>query len=261
MAAKLWLKLTVEEIARELERTSTVLLPLGVTEQHGYHLPLAVDVYNAEMICARASEQTGCLVAPTLNYAFSGGELPGTINISPQVYGLLIMEILRELCRHGLRHLILVAGHGGTDNTHAIKSAAEMFLRLNPQFADRNLAVFLFWEYSPTFLEIAAQGDFHAAWAETSLMLHWAGEEVRRERMVLDEPEFAALMRTDQDAYEAREQRVEHRAVIARRYQSPRMKVGVMGYPERASAELGETIAREAVAGLVELIRAMEAVG
>jgi len=66
MSAKLWLKLTVEEIARELEQTPTALLPLGVTEQHGYHLPLAVDVYNTEMICTRASEQTGCLVIPPL---------------------------------------------------------------------------------------------------------------------------------------------------------------------------------------------------
>ncbi|HEY3396033.1 MAG TPA: creatininase family protein [Armatimonadota bacterium] len=258
MPARLWTDLTVEEFAQALGETSTALLPLGVTEQHGFHLPLNVDILNCEMLTRRASEQTGALVAPTLNYAFSGGELPGTINISPAVYSAFVGELIREIFRQGIRNLVLVPGHGGTDNSYAIRNAAEMFLRLNPQYADRNLALFYFWEYSPTFQSHAAKGDFHAAETETSLMLHWAGELVRTDRVVLDEPEFAELMRSDQDAFEARKQHVNHPAIIARRYQSPRMKVGVMGYPELATAELGEVIATECVAGLVELIRKLE---
>jgi creatinine amidohydrolase len=238
MTARIWEKLTVEEFQQALEETQTVLVPLGVCEQHGYHLPLAVDLYNAEHMCRRGSEETGCLVAPMLNYAFSGGELPGTINISPQLLGLLVMEILREMCRNGLRNIILLPGHGGTDNTYAIESAADLFLRLNPQWADRNVAVFKFWEYSPEWMSTATVGggDYHAGNVETSLMLHWVPQEVRRDRVVLDEPDFADLMRQDQDAYEAREKRIDHPAVVARRYQSPRMKVGVMGWPERATA-------------------------
>ena len=260
MTARIWEKLTVEEFSQALQETRTVLLPLGVCEQHGFHLPLAVDIYNAEQMGRRGSEETGCLIAPTVKYAFSGGELPGTINVSPQVLGLLLMEILRELFRNGMRNVILLPGHGGTDFISALDSAATLFLRLNPQWADRNVAVFKFWDYSPEWQELAAAGDWHAANVETSLMLHWVPEEVRWDRMAVDEPEFLALMRSDCDAYEEREQHLDHPAIVARRFQSPRMKVGVMGWPERASAETGARISEQCVAGLVELIRKMEAV-
>ncbi len=258
MPARIWEQLTVEEFQQVRQETQTVLLPLGVCEQHGFHMPLSVDMHNAEHICRRGSEDTGCLVAPLLKYAFSGGELPGTINISPQVLGQFLMEIMRELCRNGMINLILVPGHGGTDNLYAIESAADLFLRLNSHWSDRNVAVFKFWEYSPEWMALAEEGDWHAANVETSLMLHWAPEEVRRDRVTVDEPEFLALMRTDQDAYEEREQRIDHPAVVARRFQSPRMKVGVMGWPERALAETGARISEECVAGLVELINKME---
>jgi len=257
--ARIWTKMTVEELQEALQETQTVLIPLGIAEQHGYHLAVGTDIHNAEQMCRRAAEQTGCFVAPTLNYAFSGGELLGTINIAPPVYASFIMEILRDLCRQGLKNLILVAGHGGTDNTYAIRSAAETFLRLNPCYADRNVAVYLCWEYGHYWKESFAEGDFHSGWVETSLMKYWAPEDVREERVMLDEPEFTQLMREDQDAYEISERHVDHPAVIARKYQSPRMKIGVMGYPERATAEKGEKICAEMVAGLVELIRAMEA--
>ena len=152
-------------------------------------------------------------------------------------------------------------GTVGTDNTYAIDSAADLFLRLNPQWADRNVAVYKFWEFSPEWMStaVAGAGDYHAGNVETSLMLHWVPDEVRKDRIVLDEPEFANLMRQDQDAYEAREKRIDHPSIVARRYQSPRMKVGVMGWPDRATAETGERISEECVAGLVELVKKMEA--
>jgi creatinine amidohydrolase len=259
MTARIWEKLTVEEFSQALRETPTVLLPLGVCEQHGFHLPLATDIYNAEHLSRRASEETGCLVAPTLKYAFSGGELPGTINLSPQAHGVLLLEILRELYRNGLTNVILVPGHGGTDFLYGIQSAATLFLRLNPQYADRNLAICLWWDYSPEWQEKSAAGDYHAAEVETSLMAHWVPDEVRWERMTVDEPEFLNLMRTDCDAYEEREQRVDDPMSIPRRFQSPRMKVGVMGWPERAAAATGARISEQCVAGLVELIRKIQA--
>lgn len=258
MQARLWEKMTVEELQAVLEETQTVLIPLGVTEQHGFHLPLDTDTRNAEEICRRASEQTGCLVAPTLHYGFSGGELTGTINIAPPLYACFLMEILRDLCRQGLQNLVLVPGHGGTDNTNALHTAAEMFLRLHPEYADRNVALYLFWEYSDYFKQALKIGDFHAAWLETSLMKYWAPEEIREDHVVLDEPEFAALMREDQDAYELVHKHVDHPAVVPHRHQHPRVKVGVMGYPERANAEDGQATCAEMVAGLVELIQALE---
>ncbi len=256
--ALLWEHMTVKEVREALENTTqTVLIPLGVTEQHGYHLPLRMDCYNCEEISIRAAEQCGCFVAPTLAYTYSGGELPGTINISPHVVTQMVVEILHSLCLQGLRNLIVVLGHGGSENDRATQDAAEIFLRNNPQFSDRNVAVYRFWTKSPLCTKAFEDGDYHSGYFETSLLLHWHPDQVRDE-YVLDEPDVVAMMREDQDAYQLAEKRVDHEDVVPWIRQNPRIKVGVMGEPEQASAELGRRMSDEAVAGLAELIRAME---
>ena len=257
--ALMWEHMTVKEVREALEsKTRTILIPEGVTEQHGYHLPLRTDCYNCEEISKRAAERCGCFVAPTLAYTYSGGELPGTINVSPHVVTQIMVEILHSLCLQGLQNLIIVLGHGGSENDIATQDAAEMFLRNNPQFSDRNIGVYRFWTKSPLCQKAFEDGDFHSGYFETSLLLHWHPEEVRDE-YVLDEPEVVEMMRQDQDAYQLREKRVDHEVAVPWVRQHPAIKVGVMGEPERASAELGKQMSDEAVEGLVELIRATEA--
>lgn len=255
--ALIWEHMTVKEVRNALEAgMRTILVPLGVTEQHGYHLPLRTDCYNCEEISRRAADQTGCFVAPTLAYTYSGGELPGTINISPHVVTQIIVEILRSLCLQGLENIILVLGHGGSENDRATQEAAEIFLRNNPQFHDRNIAVFRFWQNSELCRRAFEEGDFHAGWFETSLLLYWVPDQVRAE-YVLDDPALVETLRRDQDAYQVRTRNVEHELVVPAIRQNPAINVGVIGEPERASAELGKQISDEAVAALVELIEAM----
>ncbi len=259
--ALVWEHMTVKEVRDALESgMRTVLVPLGVTEQHGYHLPLRTDCYNAEQISLRAAQQIGCFVAPTLAYTYSGGELPGTINVSPHVVTLMVVEILHSLCLQGLQNIVLILGHGGSENDRATQEAAEIFLRNNPQFHDRNIAVYRFWLNSETCRQAFEDGDFHSGWFETSLMLHWVPDEVRDE-YVLDEPDVVQMMREDQDAYQLRVTRVDHELAVPAVCQNPAIKVGVMGEPEKATAEIGRTITEETVEGLVGLIEAMEAAG
>ncbi|MGD9495606.1 MAG: creatininase family protein [Armatimonadota bacterium] len=256
--ALIWEHMTVKEVRDALEAgVRTVLVPLGVTEQHGYHLPLRTDCYNCEQISRRAAEKTGVFVAPTLAYTYSGGELPGTINVSPHVVTQVIVEILRSLCLQGLQNIILVLGHGGSENDRATQEAAEIFLRNNPHFHDRTIAVFRFWKNSPMCDLAFAEGDFHSGWFETSLLLYWVPDQVRAQ-YVLDEPEVVRMMREDQDAYQVRTRNVDHELVVPVVRQHPDIKVGVMGEPQRASAELGRQISDEAVGALVELIEAMQ---
>ncbi len=255
--ALIWEHMTVKEVRDAMAAgTRTILVPLGVTEQHGYHLPLRTDCYNAEEISRRAAERTGCFVAPTLAYTYSGGELPGTINVSPHVVTQVIVEILQSLCLQGLESIILVLGHGGSENDRATQEAAEIFLRNNPHYHDRTIAVFRFWKNSEMCDRAFAEGDFHSGWFETSLILYWAPHEVRRE-YILDEPEVVRMMREDQDAYQVRTRNVDHELVVPAICQHPAIKGGVMGEPERATAELGRQISDEAVGSLVALIEAM----
>ena len=253
----LWEYMTVNEIREALKRTRTVLIPLGCVEQHGYHLPTRTDCYNAEGICKGASAQTGALVAPTVAYTYSGGELPGTINLAPQVVSLVIMEILRDLSRQGWKNLVLVLGHGGTENDAAVQSAADMFLRTHPDRTEANVAIYRFWQVSETAAKAFEDHDYHAGYFETSMMLHIAPEHVRDE-IALDKPELVDRMREDPDSYQTRVKNVDHEAVLPHIHQDPETEVGVIGDPSAASAELGERIFEESIEGLVELIRALD---
>ena len=255
--ALIWEQMTVNEVRDAMAGgTRTVLVPLGVTEQHGYHLPLRTDCYNAEEISRRAAGRTGCFLAPTLAYTYSGGDLPGTINISPHVVTQVVVEILNSLCLQGIENIVLVLGHAGSENDRATQEAAEMFLRINPHFHDRRIAVYRFWEHSEICRRAFEEGDFHSGWFETSLLLHWCPDEVR-EDYVLDEPDVMKMMREDQDAYQHRVKHVDHESVVPAVSQNRAIKVGVMGEPEKATAEIGRQITEETVQALVDLIEAM----
>ncbi len=248
--------MTVKEMREVLDKTKTVILPVGVVEQHGYHLPLSTDYHNANELPRRAGERLNAVVAPTVPYCYSGGELPGTINVSPQVFSLLIMDICTELLRNGFKNIVVLLGHGGTENRIALTNSLQMFLKRNPEKNDITLSLVACWDLSPTWLDCFAmlpEHDFHAGLAETSLMMYWKPELVR-DTIVMDETEVSRMMRTDQDWFEIQEKSFDHRFVIPRAFQRKEIEVGVMGFPERASREFGEKICFEMVDGLVEYV-------
>lgn len=256
--SRLMFNMTVREVREGLEEMKTVVLPLGITEQHGYHLPLSVDIFNAQEIAERASAISGAFVAPTLHYAFSGGTLPGTINVSPPVVSLLLMDIFRSLIMQGFRNIIVLLGHGGSENTQAVKDAAVTFQRLEPNLGDVCICIVPFWEMSPTYDQCWAEGDYHAGKYETSMMLYWHPELVQTERMTTDEKELANLMRTDPDAYADKNKAIDSEFVIPKLTQNPDIQVGVMGDPYAATPEIGRQIAEEASTGLAALVEKLQ---
>lgn len=257
--AKIWQKMTVKQIREGLQNTRTVLIPIGCTEQHGYHLTTDTDNVSAWEICIRAAERTGSFVAPLLPYSFSGGELPGTININLSVMSMMVTEILRGLAFHGLENLIILLGHGGTENTEAVRRGAYHFVRDFPGYADRRVAIHCFFELCENFVRMYTEKrDYHAGEFETALMLHWAPEDVYLDEMATDRDDILNMMRDNPDAYQVSSKPIDHPAVVERVAQNPEIEVGVMGDPGLATVELGESLAREAVDSLVELIHAME---
>lgn len=256
---RLMFEMTVKEVEDGLNDMRTVVIPVGIVEQHGYHLPLSVDIHNAVEISRRASEQTGCFVTPPVHYNFSGGTLPGTINISPQVFSLLLMDICQSLARQGFRNLVILLGHGGTESCVAARDAAEQFQRLRLDSPDVTVCLVPFWDLSPTYQQSIADKDYHAGFYETSMMLYWKPELVKMEQARLDDPEVLAMLRDDPDAYAKKIRNLDNRFVAPRIVQDERMKVGVMGDFHGANAEFGEKIANECTAALADLIRELEA--
>lgn len=208
-----------------------------------------------------ASELTGCFVTPTVHYSFSGGMLPGTINISPQTFSLVLMDIFRSLVSQGFGNIVVVPGHGGTEAVRAIYDAAENFQRLNPELEGKAIAVFRAVE-SKVFPEASRKAggkpDYHAGLSETLLMMYFRPDLVQMEHAEQDRTDILEMMLDDPDAYLVKSKKIESRHVVPKAVQHPEIEVGVMGYYQGANAELGRALAEERAKELAELVNRLE---
>jgi len=253
-----WEKMTVREVRAYLERRQSVIVPLGVTEQHGYHLPLCTDMLCARETARRVGERAGMIVAPPINTSFSGGQLPGTINVQPGVMGLVVGEVLRSLAVQGFHNIFLVLGHGGSENLRALNNTLRMLLRDDPAFARVMLVLAETWRFHPAWRQAFDEGDWHAGWLETSLVMALAPELVQMDHLELDEPELVRQMREHPDRYQCARKPADSEYVVPRMSQRPEVKVGVMGDPSKASRELGRRIVEETVLKMAEVFTDLE---
>ena len=238
---------TFPEVQEYLKTKKTIIIPYALSEQHGAHLPLDVDVRNAEFISRKMAEKLDCLIAPTLNYTFSGGMLPGTINVKPTTFCNLVGEIIESLHLQGFRNFIIIPGHGGSESLMQLKESLRILKWLNPALADALILLAPIWDFSPTWFKMFDEKDYHAAKAETSLLLHWSPEVVRWDKLEMDVPEIAEGLRQDPDSYQLRQSFTELPQEIVQTSQREEVKIGVMGYPEEASAEIGRQIEAECI--------------
>lgn len=109
---------TYAELERLDKTHAVVLLPVGATEAHGPHLPLATDVIIANAMAregARLLSERGAtaLIAPPVAYTCAGyaAGFAGTVSISPEVAEALYVDIGKGLARHGFRALAIANAH------------------------------------------------------------------------------------------------------------------------------------------------------
>lgn len=254
---RLMVEMTVDELRKQLKRNTTVLLPVGLCEQHGYHLPLGTDIINAEQFACRIAAAYPCVVAPTLNYSFSGGMLPGTINVHPHVVTQMIEGIIASLYHQGFRRVGLVMGHGGSEAAEAIRESLRIGRWLAPDRPDVQVVYLPVWEFSPTWLSHFQQQDYHAGRVETSLVLYWCPEKVRG-KIALDKKAVVERLRTDPDSYQQLASDTDSPYEVARTTQRPDIEVGVMGFPHEATEALGKQITDEVVGGVVKHLRGLD---
>lgn len=249
--------MTVRELEAYLARAQhkTIIIPYALCEQHGYHLPLDVDIRNADFCAAKLAERLDCLTAPTLNYTFSGGMLTGTINVKPNTFSNLVGEIIESLALQGFDNFIVLPGHGGSESMLHLKESLRILKWLNPALKDKMIIMLPIWDFSPTWNELFKTRDYHAAMAETSLLMHWCPEVIRQDMVRTDEPEIAERLRSDPDSYQHRESFTALKQEVVQTSQRADVKVGVMGYPEKATAELGAKIEGEFLANAAAALK------
>ena len=247
--------MTFPEVKEYLKTNKTIIIPYALSEQHGAHLPLDVDIRNCNFMSAKLAEKLGCITAPTLNYTFSGGMLPGTINVKPNTFSNLVGEIIESLALQGFENFIIVPGHGGSESLLHLKESLRILKWLNPALKDTLILLTQLWDFSPSWTNLFAEHDYHAAWAETSLLLHWCPEVVRMDKIELDVPEVAERLREDPDSYQLRESFTEMKQEVVQTSQREDVKIGVMGFPEKANAAFGAKIEKEFLDNAVPAIK------
>lgn len=163
----------------------TLVLPLGSTEQHGHHLPVAVDAaivtHLAERAVAKANDQVPVLLLPTIPFGFAQHHLPfgGTVSVHADTYINLLTDVCVGLVEEGFKRIIFLNGHGGNETPMRLVTDK----LLSQLKVDLHLSAASYWQIAePVFADLGfprALAPGHAGHFETSLMLEIAPELVR----------------------------------------------------------------------------------
>ncbi len=164
--------------------TVIALLPVGATEQHGPHLPLATDTEINRGIVERALAQVPddltLLVLPTLPVGDSEehGDFPGTLSLPAELLIGLWTEIGASVARAGLRKLVIFNSHGG--QTQVVDIVAQR-LRMDFGMMAVRATYFRFGTPDGIFGAEELAHGIHGGAVETSMMLELRPELVRKE--------------------------------------------------------------------------------
>lgn len=114
---------TWAEIEAFLERSQTVVIPIGSNEQHGPTGLLGTDWLCPEIIAHEAQRKGDILVGPTFNVGMAQHHLgfPGTVSLRPTTFIAAIGDWCRSLAGHGFTKIYFLNGHGG--NVATIEAA------------------------------------------------------------------------------------------------------------------------------------------
>ena len=193
--------MTWSEVREAVGEGTGVILPVGSTEQHGPHLPLATDHLLAADLSLAVACTTRMIVAPPIAYGYrsrpltGGGQgFAGTTSLRGATLMAVVTDVLRELIRHGFQRVVLINWH--YENSNFVYEAAYEALEPHAS-ATARIVVFEHGlnELSDETVKSVFGEGFpglaieHAATYETSLMLHLHPELVHFDRAVDDKSE------------------------------------------------------------------------
>ncbi len=173
MAAYKLDELSSAEFGKMVPKNPVVFLPLGAVEEHGAHLPLCADSIQPEYIVEKVAARVAgpALIAPPIRYGncVTTRGFPGTISLSFDTLRALIRDILAELCRNGIRRIVVVSGHAGGAHMAALRTAGEVVVE---EWPDLKLMVLSDYDiaYELRGKEFDAR-DGHAGTIETSRVM------------------------------------------------------------------------------------------
>jgi len=114
-----WEELSAAEFKDGIARAQgTCLLPFGIMEKHGPHLPLGNDLLNVRYVALNAAQQEYAIVFPAYYFGqiAEAKQQPGTVAYSGRLQLELLQETTDEMARNGCKKVIIVNGHGGNNS-------------------------------------------------------------------------------------------------------------------------------------------------
>ncbi len=164
-----WEELTGPDFVAAIARAEgTCLLPFGILEKHGPHMPIGTDLINVRYAALHAAEQQYAVVFPAYYFGqiAEARHQPGTVAYSRDMQLALLQETTDEMARNGCKKILIVNGHGGNES-------------LLPYFAQTQLnkphdyVVYVYDERTPPAggPQKKTSNDMHAGESETSKMM------------------------------------------------------------------------------------------
>jgi len=245
-----WEELTASDFPEAVERSKGVcVVPIGVIEKHGPHLPLGTDVIAARAISVRAAEQEYAVVLPSYWFGqiFEAKHRPGCIALRESLLTPLLQGVCDEIARNGFGKILIVNGHGG--NNSWLNYFTQIQLDLRREYVVYVVSAEGFIKDDALLREVQtrrkATGEAHAGEVETSVIM-----AIR--------PELVQIQRTGEEDAQAQGRLKHLRGVTTGIWWYADFPNHYAGDAQKASAELGERVLEAAAAGLADVIGAVK---
>ena len=239
-----WEELTADDFRQAIQKAQgTCVLPFGILEKHGPHLPLGTDLLNVRYASLHAVDQEYAIVFPEYYFGqiFEAKHEPGTIAYSRDIELRLLQETTDEMARNGCKKVLIVNGHGGNES-------------LLPYFAQSQMdqphdyVVYVQWgaNKEPDNPLRKDSLDMHAGQSETS-------------NTMISRPDLVHLDRAGQESGADQKHDPLPRTVYTGIWWYARFPDHYSGDGTIASKELGEAGMKLWISTIAEAIRAIKA--
>lgn len=228
----LWYESTADEI--ESGNNGIAVLPIGSTEQHGPHLPIATDFIIAGSVAKGVAEKLGAYLLPALPISTCREHMgkKGSVWMNPDTFYNMVGDIVMSLKEQGFKKVVIILGHGGI---FIANPAVRELNATNPDIKVIKVDLCQLNQSAEIASIIECKDNLHACEMETSLMLYLREDLVRKEKIVdcipgvpRDYLNYGSIFRYS--------------------------KCGVWGKPSLASKEKGERILKVYVEKSIEYI-------
>ena len=241
-------ELTSPDFARAVAAAGgTCLVPLGILEKHGPHLPLGTDLIDCREVALRAAAAEYAVVFPPyfVGQIFEAKHQPGTIAYGSRMMLDFLQQTCDELARNGFKKIVLVNGHGGNDAFLHYFCQSQLESR-------RDYVVYLF---APEY-DAATQARLDKL-RRTALDGH-AGEE-ETSVMLAHHPDLVQMARADDESGADQKRQAGLKNAYTGIWWYAGQPNHYRGDGSAGNAEFGQALLEAEVGALVETVRSVKA--